>query len=326
MTGTRWLLGLGLLLIGCADAPTPEPPAVSVAVEDTLPDRRVAVTFDDLPAVAVPSGTGCDRAALTTFTDRLMREIGDVPSVGLVVESRVCDELRDEVLPDLLTAWLDAGHDLGNHTFAHPDLNTTPIADYQQTIVEGEAITKRLLEERGRRLRYFRYPYLRSGDTTEKKEAIAAFLAERGYTNAPVTIDNDEWVFAHAYRLAAEQSDTDRMERIGMAYVAFMDSVTAHFEAWSAKVLGYELPQVLLLHANLLNADYFAEVAAMLERRGYRFVTLDEALTDPAYARPDSYIETRGLSWLHRWALGDGKEVVMEPSAPAWIWDLYRNG
>ncbi len=326
MTVARWILGLGILLVGCAEAPVPEPPAVSVAIADTLPDRRVAVTFDDLPAVAVPSGTNCDREALLDFTAQVLDEIGDVPTVGLVTEGQVCAALRNDVLPDLLTEWLDAGHDLGNHTFGHLDLNTTSVADYQQTIIEGETVTKRLLEERGQRLRYFRYPYLRSGNTAEKKEAIEAFLTERGYTNAPVTIDNDEWIFAHTYRRAAERGDADLMERIGTAYVAFMDSVTAHFEAWSVEVLGYKPPQVLLLHANLLNADYFAEVAAMLERRGYRFVTLDEALTDPAYARPDTYVGTRGLSWLHRWAIGDGKEPAMEPSAPTWVQTLYQDG
>lgn len=295
-----------------------------MAAADTLPDRTVAVTFDDLPAVAVPQRAPCDRTALTDFTDRLLAEIGDVPTLGLVVEEQTCG--GPDLLADLLTRWLDAGHDLGNHTASHLDLNRTPVADYTADIVRGETTAKRLLEERGQRLRYFRYPMLHAGDTAEKKAAVEAFLAERGYTNAPVTLDSDEWIFARAYATAAERGDAELMRRIGAAYVDFMEAVTAHFEVWSVEVVGYEPPQVLLVHANLLNADYFAEVAAMLERRGYRFVTMDEALKDPAYARPDPYVGPRGLSWLHRWALGEGMELRHEPEAPGWVRAISEQG
>lgn len=315
-----------LFLAACADVPSPEPAseALPVAtVADTL-DRRIAVTFDDLPAVALPSGMHCDRAALEAFTDRLIAQIGDVPTTGFVVEERVCDD--PDLLPDLLTAWLDAEHGLGNHTASHPDLNDLSIADYTADIVRGEAVTRPLVEARGQQLRYFRYPYLHAGDTADKKAAVEAFLAERGYTNAPVTIDNDEWVFARAYVLAAERGDTELMARIGAAYVEFMEAVTAHFEGWSVDVLGYEPPQILLVHANLLNADYFGKVAAMLARRGYRFVTLEEALDDPAYDRPDPYVGPYGISWLHRWALDEGIERRWEPDAPDWVTAIYEAG
>ena len=313
-----------LLLAACAPTPEPEPRLPVVAAADTLPDRRAAVTFDDLPAVSIGRGAHCDRAVLERFTDRLLDEIGAIPTVGFVVEEQVCD--AGGLRADLLTRWLDAGHALGNHTAEHRDLNDLSAAAYTRGIVRGEATTAPLLAARGDSLRYFRYPYLHAGDTAEKKEAVEAFLAERGYASAPVTLDSDEWVFASAYVRAAERGDRTQMRRIGAAYVSFMEDITAHFEGWSAEVLGYELPQILLLHANLLNADYFGEVAAMLARRGYRFVELDEAMEDPAYARPNGYVGENGPSWLHRWAGDDGLDLRWEPGAPQWVWDLYEAG
>jgi hypothetical protein len=91
-------------------------------------------------------------------------------------------------------------------------------------------------------------------------------------------------------------------------------------------VLGYELPQVALLHANLLHADALGDLLAMYTRHGYRFVSLDEALEDPAYARPDPYVGRHGNSWLHRWARGDGREVRWEPDAPDWVTAYYEAG
>ena len=58
----------------------------------------------------------------------------------------------------------------------------------------------------------------------------------------------------------------------------------------------------------------------MLQARGYTFVSLDEALADPAYALADGYVGPRGLSWVHRWALGKGMKIEgEEPREPAWL-------
>jgi hypothetical protein len=98
-----------------------------------------------------------------------------------------------------------------------------------------------------------------------------------------------------------------------------MNDVFAFFEVWSVDVVGYEPPQVLLLHANELNVRALPKLTAMLQDRGYEFISLEEALSDPAYASSDSYVGPRGLSWLHRWALAKGMELREEPREPDWI-------
>ena len=163
------------------------------------------------------------------------------------------------------------------------------------------------------------------GETRAKKDSIEAFLRHRGYVVAPVTVDSDEWVFAAAYARAHERRDEATRARLRETYLAWFEAVVAHYEGWSREVLGYEPPQILLLHANLLNADAFGDLAAIFRRRGYRFVSLGEALSDPAYGRPDLYVGRYGSSWLHRWARGDGREVRWEPGAPDWV-GAYARG
>lgn len=300
--------------------------ADSVDAQDIESPRTVAVTFDDVPATAV-AGNPCDRDVLIDLTERLLGHITahSVPAVGLVTEGRICDALREEVLSELLSMWLDAGLELGNHTFSHLDLNTTDIATYQDDIQRGETITRPLMEARGLTLRYFRYPLLHTGPDREKKDVIASFLRDHGYENAPVTIDNQEWVFASVYMRAKARGDAETMRRVGEAYVPFMERVFGFFEAWSMEVLGYDPPQVLLLHANELNADYFDELAEAISRRGYQFVSLEEALADPAYQLPDNYTGSRGLSWLHRWAVTQGLKIREEPREPDWLAELFRS-
>jgi len=285
--------------------------------------RSVAITIDDLPLNAGPPALACDAPGLTDLHERTLAALAAAaaPAVGFVNEGRACDA---SVLETLLERWLDAGHLLGNHTATHPDLTRSTIEEYARDIEAGEPMLRRLLRSRGDSLVYFRHPFLRTGETREKKEALAAYLDRRGYVVAPVTIDSDEWVFASAYSRAVAAGDTAGAQRVLAAYVPWFEEVVAHFEGWSIDVLGHEPPQVLLLHVNLLNAEALPALLAMLQRRGYRFVSLAEALAALAYAREDTFVGRFGSSWLHRWARAEPREVRWEPDAPDWVERVAR--
>jgi hypothetical protein len=91
----------------------------------------------------------------------------------------------------------------------------------------------------------------------------------------------------------------------------------------SVQVVGREFPQILLIHATQMNADLMPDLLAMFRRRGYIFVSLDHALTDPAYRLPDEYAGTGGMSWIHRWAKTKGVARTPEPEPPAWVHSAY---
>lgn len=286
--------------------------------------REVAVTFDDLPA----THGGLQEMRYTTA--RLLQTIKthDIPAIGFVNESKlfVRGEMDDRAA--LLRQWLDAGLELGNHTFSHIYIDHAPFEAYKEDLIRGETVTRMLLRERGQTLKYFRHTQLRTGPTLEYKKALDALLAERGYTIAPVTIDNNEYIFADVYVRAKERGDKETMRRVVEAYILYMEQVFAHFEKLSVEFLGYEVKQTLLLHANELNADHFDDLVRMMKKRGYRFISLDKALKDEAYRLPDAQVK-RGLSWLHRWMLAKGLKVQPEPVEPEFITKLfneYRRG
>jgi peptidoglycan/xylan/chitin deacetylase (PgdA/CDA1 family) len=286
----------------------PNPPA----------SRSIAFTFDDLPA----SGA---LATMQETTARLLRTLTAerVPATGFVNEIALFAGGDPDARTALLEAWLDAGFDLGNHTYSHVSIDRVPFEAYKADLIEGEVVTRRLLEARGRRLRYFRHPQLRTGPTAVYKAALDDLLDERGYRVAPVTIDNNDFIFADVYARARARGDRGAMERVARAYVPYMESVVIHFENLSQAFLGYEVRQILLLHANELNAEYVDDLIAMLRGRGYGFITLDAALEDPAYALPDAQA-ARGLSWLHRWMLARGLGVRAEPSEPVFVRELFN--
>ena len=272
----------------------------------------VALTFDDISGVALPTREGCNALH---WNQKLLATLKrhHAPALGLVNTSKECD------LKPVLDAWLDAGHDLGNHTYSHRDLNTMPVADYEQDIIRGESPLRESLAAHGKKLRYFRFPMLHSGPTPQKRDAIADFLRTRHYINAVVTLDNQEWVFAHAYATALDRKDAALAQRVAKAYVPYMESTLTFLEKRTQEVVGRPIAHILLLHMNALNADKLDDLLRMFERRGYRFITVDEALRDPAYALPDGYAGPNGISWIHRWGVAKGMPITLEPAEPAWL-------
>ena len=286
------------------------------------------MTFDDLPIAGVlPRDIASSRA----LTDRLLRAIAahHVPVVGFVNESKLAGAggAVDPERVALLKRWLDAGLELGNHTYSHADFHTSSLAAFEADVIKGEATTRRLLEERGRTLRFFRHPFLHTGRDLAARAAFEQFLADRGYRIAPVTIDNDEYLFAGAYDRTLQRGDAATARRVAAAYVPYMEAKVAYFERNEQELFGRAIRHVLLVHANMLNAERFGDLASMFERRGYRLITLERALEDPAYASADTYAGSGGITWLHRWALTRKMPKAFfagEPETPAFVAENAR--
>jgi peptidoglycan/xylan/chitin deacetylase (PgdA/CDA1 family) len=310
------LCTLCLLSLALAEGPGPD-------------GRQVAVTFDDLPVISVTEITPTARREITAnllaaLARQRVAAVGFVNEYALYGYARQPGPKPDPLAVALLEMWLDSGFELGNHGFAHADLHAVPVAAYTEDIMRGDVVTKPLAEAHGKTLRYFRPPYLHTGRALDTRRQVEEFLRERGYRVAPVTVDNEDYMFAAAYSRAAASGDRLLMNRVAGAYIEYSARAFAYSEHLSALLFGRQIPHVLLLHANALNAECFDRLADMMRGRGYSFVTLDEALRDPAYDSPNRYVGAEAINWLGRWAITRGirtEENVLDdfPDVPAFV-------
>ena len=284
-------------------------------------ERFVSLTIDDLPYQR--GGSLVDDQSLTKKLVTHIRE-QKVPTVGFVNEVKLHENGPEQLSARsaLLEEWLDAGVELGNHTYSHVDINAVPFADYAQDLLKGEEITRALMRERGMTLRYFRHPYLRAGKEAATKAGLEKFLREHQYVIAPVTIDNDEWIFGGAYDVAASRSDAATMQRIGRDYLEYMEQALVFSEHLAIQVVGRDIRHVLLVHANAMNAEYLDDLIVKVRERGYEFISLPEALADDAYRRDDPYVGPKGWSWLLRWGVGQELDTSEAPQVPAYVMEL----
>jgi peptidoglycan/xylan/chitin deacetylase (PgdA/CDA1 family) len=270
--------------------------------------KRIAVTIDDVPFATSTPITVEDANLLNQALLAALRR-HNVKAVGFVNEDRLLIPGKIDSAVAILDNWLDAGMELGNHNFGHLGLWKSPLADIQDAVVKGEVFTRWLSAKRGLPLRYYRHPYTQTGKNEQERDSFESFLASRGYTVAPFTIEHDDYLFSCVYdRLPAIERDALRAIVVS-EYDAHLRKSVATFEAMSAQLFGRQIAQIFLIHASRLNADTLNRTLLTLRDLGYEFVTLDEALKDDAYASPTLASRQFGPSWLARWARAKGMKL-----------------
>lgn len=285
--------------------------------------RSVAITIDDLPAASANSMTGAEIDEMTVKLLSTLRE-QKIPAVGFVNERKLYKDGEFDARIKALSMWLDGGFELGNHTFSHLSLNNSTLQAWEEEVVRGETVTRYLQSQHHQKMRYFRHPYLDVGRDLQTRRSAEEFLAQRGYRIAPVTMDAWDWMFARVYEDARKRADSALQQQIVSAYLSYTTAVFDYFEKFSKDLLGYEPKQILLLHGNWLEADHIGELVELLRKRGYQFVTLQDALGDSAYSLPNDYVGEEGTGWLEQWAITRGTPAQNTPVFPQWIIDRAK--
>lgn len=285
-----------------------------------LQAKEIAVTIDDLPL----NGPRIEIKKLQTMTGKLLAGITrhQIPVVGFVNESLLYVSGEIDARVAVLKAWADAGVELGNHTFSHLGFKDASLADYEDDFIRGDALTRMLMKQKGQTVRYFRHPYLQMGKTAELEKSFESFITERGYRIAPVTIDTMDWMFLAAYATAQAQGDAEMIKRVSREYLNYAGLKFDFCERVATALFGRPIKHILLLHANELNADNFDELVKLIKSKGYRFITLEQALSDPVYQYPETYQATS--DWLSQWAFSKGKKFA-SPMPPEFIQKLYAD-
>jgi len=250
-----------------------------------------------------------------------------VPVTGFVIQQRV-ESLPSSSGVQILRDWISQGFDLGNHTCSHPDINRLSMEQIKDEIVRGESTLGPLLKEAGKKIEFFRFPFNHTGETEEKHAAIVGFLAQRHYHLATCTIDSSDYVFNDTYIRILTSRDDRAAQRLRREYLDYTSAEIDYYAALNKQVVGYEPPEVMLLHDNRLNADTIEQVLALFEKRGYRFVSLSAAHADAAYRTPETYITKFGPMWGYRWAkerdiIVDGS---LEAEPPKWVTEYGKRG
>ena len=239
--------------------------------------QQMAITFDDLP-VHGPLPPGVTRTQIAESILSTLKAEKLPPTYGFINARKIVTDPETEVV---LKEWRDSGQMLGNHTWSHPDINKTSAAEFTAEIVKNEPMLEKYMA--GQDWHWFRYPFLHEGDTVAKRRAVRAALKAHGYRIAEVNMDFEDYLWNEPYARCLAKHDDAGVAKLHDSYLATADEYVGVFRKLSEMVYGRQVKSILLLHIGAFDAKMLPELLALYRAKGFSFVSLEQAETDPAY-------------------------------------------
>jgi peptidoglycan-N-acetylglucosamine deacetylase len=287
--------------------PEPGSPNHKVATAPALPPLGahpvVALTFDDLPAAGnLPPGDNRTRIATSLTAELRANHLEGI--YGFVNASKL---QNDPDAQQALHVWVDAGMNIGSHTWSHISLTTNTAEAFEKDIAQNEEALATYAGSRD--WHWFRYPFLWEGDTLDKRHVVRSYLREHGYRVAQVSLDFEDYAWNDAYARCSAKQDAAAIAWLKKSY---LETATEYIRLGREEqqiAFGHEIPNVMLLHATAFTTLMVPILVEMLRTQGFQFASLPDVEMDPAYTLdpdaalkyggtlPDQFMDSRHLPY-----------------------------
>ena len=283
-------------------------PILWLVVAGVCLGQKVAITFDDLPLNGnlPPELT---RAQIARDTIRLLKKRQAPPVYGFINAKKL------EGNPDAAEAlkiWA-AAEPFGNHTYGHMDLNANPAEAFERETEENER-TLELLAAKDQNWHWLRYPFLREGDTVEKRRAVRGYLQAHGYRVAQVTLDWEDYLWNSPYARCLAKNDAQSIAWLRSSYLNMESSYLDLGRDLARLVYGHDIHHVLLLHLGAFSSRILPDALDLLEKKGFQPVSLEEAESDPVYDGDPDVGSRYGGTLLELWI--EARKIKFPPVMP----------
>jgi peptidoglycan/xylan/chitin deacetylase (PgdA/CDA1 family) len=269
--------------------------------------QKVAITFDDLPLNGdLPPGV--TRVEITRDTLALLKKRHVPPAYGFV-NARKLEGNPDAA--EALKLWV-ASEPFGSHTYSHMDLNENPAEAFEREIEQNEPALE-LVAAKDANWHWLRYPFLREGDTVEKRRAVRAYLQAHQYRVAQVTLDWEDYLWNSAYARCEAKNDAASIAWLRSSYLDIASQYLDLGREMAKLVYGHDINHVLLLHLGAFSSTILPDALDLVKKKGFTLVTLEEAESDPAYDTDPDAGSKYGGTLLEEWM--DVRKIPYPPVA-----------
>jgi peptidoglycan-N-acetylglucosamine deacetylase len=213
----------------------------------------------------------------------------------------------------LLASWDARQHQIANHSYSHHYLPSKKMTfeAYRDDFLKVEPLISSLANF----TKLYRFPYLKEGNTVEKRDGMRAALKQKGYGQGYVTIDASDWYIDERLLEKLKTQPNVDLKPYRDFYLAHMWDRANHYNELSKKVFSKEPKHTLLLHHNLLNALFLDDLMTMFKQKGWRLISSKEAFTDPIFGlEPEVLPAGESIVWAAAKATGKFDSELRYPA------------
>lgn len=271
--------------------------AVCIALSSLTQARDIALSFDDgLNPQQNPRAT--------VINQQILKQLDEHKIKSIVFPSLI--KIGDYQGKQLIENWGNEGHIIGNHSALHQNLNKENISAqaYIQSITDTDTVLNTLPNYQ----RIYRYPFLKEGNTVEKRDTVYQWLYQNHYKIGGVSIDASDWFYNRKYLDYAKQDDTEKLQRLKQAYIGHLLDRAEYYDQLAVQTLQRSPKHVLLLHINQINAAFLTDVIVAFKQTEWTFVSAEQAFQDPIYMQQSQNIPA-GESVIWSIAKTQGQEL-----------------
>ncbi|TGV10368.1 polysaccharide deacetylase [Alcaligenaceae bacterium 429] len=260
-----------------------------VVVSATGAAQTLSLTFDD--------GLNPDKQPLAaSWNQAILDGLKNTNITAMVFPA--LDRLGGEAGLALIQQWGEQGHAVGNHTSKHRSLASPQLSlnDFIADVAEADVVLNTLPNW----MPMLRFPYLKEGDTVEKRDGIREWMRQHGYKAAPVSIDASDWYYNQVYSAWMDAGEPAKAQQVQAAYIEHLLDRATYYDSLAMQVLERRPAHVLLLHTNRINAETIPDVIEAFTQNGWSFVPPLQAFNDPLYvADVDSLPAGESIIWAN---------------------------
>lgn len=236
--------------------------------------KQLALSFDD--------GVNPDlNSQAVQINQQILQQLKQHQLKSIIYPSVI--KIGDSAGLQLVAEWGKQGHQIGNHSELHLNLNKDHISSQQYIagIQRAEQVFRPLTGWTAR----YRFPFLKEGNTLEKRDHVAAYLKQHHYQSGAVSIDASDWFYNQKYIAYQKQRQTQYLEKLKQAYIAHLLDRAAYYDQLAIETLGYSPKHVLLLHVNAINAAFLNDVIQTFQAHDWQLIDSEQAYSDALYQK-----------------------------------------
>jgi peptidoglycan-N-acetylglucosamine deacetylase len=270
---------------------------ISIFVVFTLPilpqNPSLAITIDDpnVDSVTIMDWQAKDDAILNTLA-----------KYNLQAALFVCGKrINNADGKKLLQKW-------DSHSYYHSDKIT--IENFEYDFLRCDS----LIKDYKNYTKLFRYPYLKEGNTIEKRDGFREFLSSIGYKTGYVTIDASDWYIDGRMRDTLKINPNADITLYKEFYLDHIYERAMFYDRIAFEITGRHIKHTVLLHHNLLNALFLGDLIEMFKQNGWEIINASDAFADSISSyNPNTLPAGESLVWAMAKESGKYENVLRYP-------------